>query len=396
METFFTNESQHSFIFIPLHRELALVEVKRDANLLYHMDSIFLRTYGESPAFDCSPSTSFKILTAYHVVCTNKTTNFVSVFEVLLNKTSLQSSRIAYLTNHITIPSSVGNISNSSNFIHVEIDENHEYIAFAVGTAIYTFRPFLYIERRLGDIPSMYCDRVHTVVPLHGAQFRAFCSESYIRYDIGEGDWLDGDTFTRKGVPYSCPRSGTNLSVFSSYIQYNIRNNLHENVEILEGEHNSGICFGNSTQRYFAFVGNNGTFVLDLETSNLTAILPSSTCQGCLPLIVKEDRYLIYRDDTSRRVTVLDLFGEQLVLIEALHVTAPLVTLLSMECPQSPPDVLPPDIINQVPRDDIADTRNDLGKILPGAVVPIVVLLAILLAVVLIAVQWKKSRWVMN
>lgn len=341
--------SRRTVVFVPLVAGLAIVGISRDdATAQYHTElHTVLETFASLPGISCSPSAVYKILDGYFVVCSNQTTNFVSVFEVQLNRSSLQSSRITYPTNEIIVPASVGNIANASNFLHVEIDPNHEYIVFAVGTVIYTLRPFIYASGPLGnDIPIEFCDRVHTLVHHQGAVFYAYCNQHFFTYDIGEEDWLFRDTFARSGIPYQCPRQETVLRVFSNHIQFALDGQSNEDVEI-EGEaYRSGVCFGNSTLSYFAFRdGSLGVFALSLEAPQLVPVVTSSSaCHGaCYPLVAVDNRYLVARDKAARKVLVLDFqgrnLGQNLTLIEARHVTPALATVLVMECPvqEAPP-----------------------------------------------------------
>lgn len=334
-ETFHAGGVQQTVVLVPLVEGLAVVGVSRGANAIFHIAlHTILQTSG-TPITDinCSPSSAYKILDGYFAVCTNQTTNFVSVFEIHLNKSFLPSTGITYPTNQLTIPPYVGSIANASNFVHVEIDRNHEYIIFAVGTVIYFMRPFLYAAGPLGNsIPSETCERVHTLVHQQEAVLYAYCTEHIFTYDIGDENWLVQDTFARRGIPYPCPKQETGLSVFADYIQYTTNGQVEE-VEIQGDAYSSGVCFGNATQSYFAFRDKNlGDFSLDLSTAELVLVTSSSCQDDCYPLSAVDSRYLIVREDATRTVLVLDYLGERLRLIEALHASAALATVVSLEC----------------------------------------------------------------
>jgi hypothetical protein len=301
-----------------------------------------LQTIIPSIGISCSPSSVYKILDTHFVVCTNKTTNYVSVFEVQLNASSLSSTDLTYPTNQLLIPSFVGNIENASNFVHIELDRNHEYIIFAVGTVIYSMRPFLYAAGPFGNgVPSATCERVGSLVHKGGSELYAYCSEHLFTYDIGEENWLVQDTFARRGLPYQCPEEETGLSVFADYIQYNL-DGLVENVEIQGNSYSSGVCFGNTTQSYFAFRDKSrGVFSLTLQTSETVSVSAQACQDECYPLTVINSRYLIVREDASRKVLVLDFLGERQRLIEALHARAELATVVLLECPVRAEPVYP-------------------------------------------------------
>ena len=341
-DSFLVNGVQRTIVFVPLVEGIALIGLSRDSAAHYHIQlHTILQTIGPPVEISCSPSTMFKVLDSYFAVCTNQTTNFVSVFEVLLNTSSLSNTLITFPANQITIPPFVGSIVNASNFVHVEIDRNHEYIIFAVGTVMYSMRPFLYASGPLGnDIPSATCERVSALVYRQGSELYAFCSEHLFTYDIGEEDWLVQDTFARRGIPYHCPRQETDLSVFADYIQYRI-DGLVETVEIEGDSYSSGVCFGNSTRSYFAFRDKGaGVFVLHLQNSELVSVSTSSCQHDCYPLNAVDNRYLILREDVSRRVLVLDYLGQRLRLIEALHTSAALATVVELACPPAEEDIV--------------------------------------------------------
>lgn len=334
-DSFLANSMQQTVVFIPLVEGIAVIGLSRDSAAHYRIQlHTILQTIGPPADISCSPSTMYKILDSYFAVCTNQTTNFVSVFEILLNTSFLSSTRITYPANQIIVPPSVGSIANASNFVHVEIDRNHEYIIFAVGTLVYSMRPFLYASGPLGGaIPNEACEQVNALVHKQGSELYAFCSEHLFTYDIGDEDWLVQDTFARRGLPYRCPRQETDLSVFADYIQYRI-DGLFETVEIEGDAYSSGTCFGNSTQSYFAFRDKGtGVFVLHLQNSELVSVSTSSCQHDCYPLNAVDNRYLVVREDVSRKILVLDYLGQRLRLIEALHTSAALATVVELVCP---------------------------------------------------------------
>lgn len=334
-ETFLANGVQQTVVFVPLVDGLAVVGLSRGPDAHYRIQlHTILQTIGPPAEISCSPSAVYKILDSYFAVCTNQTTNYVSVLEVQLNTSSLPSSRVTYPSSQLTVPPFVGNITNASNFVHVEIDRNHEYIIFAVGTVIYSMRPFLYAAGPLGNgIPGATCERVNALVHKQGAVLYAFCTDHLFTYDIGEEDWLVQDTYARRGLPYRCPAQETDLNVFTDYIQYTM-DGLIENLEIQGDAYSSGVCFGNATQHYFAFRDKStGVFVLNLQTSELVSVSVSACQDSCYPLNTVDGRYLIVREDALRKVLVLDYLGQRLRLIEALHTSATLATVVQLDCP---------------------------------------------------------------
>lgn len=391
VETFTADNIQHRIIFVPLGGELALVDIAQDSSSQLHIEHLTIPT-DEPVEFSCSPSAFFKILDAYFAVCTNQTTNFVSVFEVQLNKTSLRSTRISYPIIQFTLPPNL-NIVNASNFLHIEIDRNHEYIVFAVGTALFSLRPFIYSVQAIGTVPSSICDSIHMLVPRSGPQFYVFCSKYLFTYDVGEEDYWSQDAFTSRGIPYQCPKPGTNISVFNTYMHIRFRNDAIENVALEGNAYSSGVCFGNATQNYFAYTDEDaGLFVLDLVSSKPVLVSSSAAClDNCYPLIPVDNRYLIVRETQERKVLVLGFFGPQLKLIEAAHVMAPLVTLLFLDCRVEIPagNVIPP-------RDQTSNHRHKfkwrlvVGLVVPGVIISVLVVVLGLIILGYVCLKGKR------
>lgn len=403
------DDLQTVVLFIPLVRGIALVGVSQEANGGYSVEHRILPTFDDSaPATSCSPSVFFSILDGYFAVCTNKTTNFVAVFEVQLNKSSLSSSGLVP-TNQLTIPAPYGNLSNASNFLHVEIDSSHEHIIFAVGRVIYSIRPFFYSAAALGEeIPSGTCDQVHTLVPIQGAEFYAYCSDYVFTYDVGEQDWIVQEAIAGlqgRGVVYPCPRPDTDISVFSDHFQIN-RNDLNKNVDIEGDSYSSGVCLGNSSHSYFAYMdGGTGLYVYALSIVGLEedriAQFPHQCGDTCYPLVAVADQYLIVRD--SMKISVLDGQGNlSAALIEASYTTTPLVTVVVLERPPtrpSPGTVTPTDHTSTVhvsttngghvaPRKEVSYTKSIVGGVIGMSVVGFI----IAMCAVIVFLCYRRSK----
>lgn len=390
---------QQQLFFIPLRGGLALVNVTvdriRQSPLTLHTDHLILSS--RDSGLECSPSAVYKILDNYFAVCSNVSTNLVSALEIRLNKSSLGNSVLVQASD-ITVPPFVGNVTNTSNFLHLEIDRNHEYIVVALGTAFFSLRPFDYSAEQLADVPSQFCDGVYQLVPLNSAQFYAYCTEHLYVYDIGEETWLLRDTFSRIGIPYQCPGLQTNISVFDNYIHLQYTSTI-ENIDIKD-DFIGGVCFGNKTQNYFAFTDRSaGFFVLDLLTAELSPVSTSACREHCYPLVTVANRYLIVRDTQESKMLVLDFFGEQFVLMETLHIVAPLVTLLAFEQHDEIPITTAPTtpIVDVVPENK--QRERNVGGLVAGIVVTsAVVILVVFVAIIAVFVLLNKrrcQRWVL-
>lgn len=337
---------EHRLVYLPLQGGLALVDVMQDTATQLHMEYTILHT-SSAVRYACSPSTVHIIQNNYLAVCTNQSTNFVAVLDIRANETSLHDSTFVP-TSTVTVPPSIGNISDASNYQHIEIDRSHEYIVFAVGRAMFSLQPFIYSVNRMGDIPRRWCDTVTRLVPLKGAVFYVYCTDHLFTYDIGEEDWLTWDTFSRIGIPHLCPQAHTNLSIFSSYISILSTDTdgtvTEDIVELETSAYSSGVCFGNATQSYFALSDRSaGVSVLDLMASSVTSNVSGSACrQVCYPLLAVENRYLLVRDTAGEKVWVLDFFGPELRREPvAAHTTPQLVSLLLFEQHNQDP-IVPP------------------------------------------------------
>ncbi len=351
VESYSVGSTRHTVVFLPLDGGLGLVDITQTAPYYrVEYNQQILRTDGEPQAISCSPSAVFKILDGYFAVCTNQTSNFVSVFEILLNKTFPARSLISYPTNQLTIPPQLGGVVNISNFLHIELDINHQYIVFGIGTSVFSLRPLQYSSERLEDVRASACDRIHSLSPLAGEQFYIHCAEHLFTYDIGEEDWLLLDRVDQRGIPYVCPRGNAYLSVFSSYIEFTDSDNLRVTVELPGQAYSDGMCFGNATQSYFAFRDKTaGAFVLDLQSSEVTAVMTTACGGECYPLLALHQRYLIIRNaalnSLEANVLVWDFSENQTDQFERLRTRSLLATLLFRKCPpvDSTPTTKPPD-----------------------------------------------------
>lgn len=382
-----TDKLRHSILFISLDGGLALVDVVRDD---YTLDGtlaqhFILETNGEPAEISCSPSAMFKIINGIYAVCTNQTTNFVSIFQVYLNKTSLNSTQFSFPINDLTVPASLGNISNSTNFIHIEF-LNYQYIVFALGTAFYSLRPFVYAENRLGDVLSTHCDAVHSLEYKEGLEFWAYCSNYVFKYNIGEGDWESWYALAERGISYQCSQVGVNVSVFSDYA--NIRGALAQTVKLHGINFSSGICFGNGSHDFFAYVDKvAGVYVVNLKNTTIRVIYESGCSDRCLPLLVVNASYLIIRGVGESRVSVLNFFQEPLELIEVVDIVPPLTGLLSLPCP--------PVAAHSGEGLDVLGSSGQSKSGLIGGLVGGIVILLLALVVVMAAVRisrWRKWR----
>lgn len=384
---------RYAIVFLPLHKGLALVKIKHGSDQRYSTELKILDT-GD---FACSPSAVFKIRGGFFMVCSNKTTNYVSLVEIRLNTTSFQESQSSLPFIQQTIPVSVGNITDTSNFLHMELDQDHQYIVFALGTAFYSFNIYNHDMSRLEDLPAQLCTGgVHKLIPTrsNNYQFLAFCTDNLFLYDLGEEGWISHNTFAAIGVPYLCPHPVIDFSVFPDYIQYSITTGtggngglLSQTVNIQGDASQNGACFGNTTHQYFAFSDPViGVSIMNLNTS---ANLIPFTCQddACTPLLVMDNRYLVVRDLAGRLVLVVDLYtGGPLTL----RTTASLTTILPLQHAVYTPEG------DVVPEKKVSHNSHSInmvgligGTVTAGCVIFIVLVVT---AVILVCVIHKRLK----
>lgn len=249
---------QHHVIFVPLDGQLALVDV---TSLQHKLVLISMHT--------CSPSAVFKKQLSpgfvYFVVCTNRTTKYVSVFELKLNVLSVQYSIHTTASNTLTVRGVV------SNFLHVRLLHD-EFIVFGVGTVLIFLQPSKKSSKSL-EVSMPACNRIQYLAKLETKVLLVHCSKYNFLYDMVFDSRLE---FIEFGIPYSCPQQFRDLRVFPFFIRFT---NSDGGVEVVYTGKDpytfiGGVCFGNTMSSYFAFsLRDRGSFVMDLGSADLIAIL---------------------------------------------------------------------------------------------------------------------------
>ena len=366
-------------IFVPLRNALGLVSVRVVKDIPLHLEM----SYTTLPTPSCSPSAVVKMLENYFAVCTDSSSNLVNVYDVRLNAASLDKSSLSRAI-HRTVPPDIGSIARASNYLHIGLDPNHEYVVFAFDTNFVSLRPFDYSLEILSEVPSEYCEAVNMLAPLNGPQFYAYCTEYLYMYDIGEENWLYRYTFTERGMPYQCPQGQTNVSVFDSYIHLEFSDSS-KNVDITGDAYGSGVCFGNVSQAFFAFADtSDGVSVLNLTDAEWISVSTAGCQAACYPLIAVDNRYLIARDSTGTRV--FDFFGDQMELITAAHNVPPLVTLLTFGpffTSESETSIGPPKM-------ELRDTSVMVGSLVGVGLLVIVVISLVFITAIIVCVVYKR------
>ena len=334
---------------------------------------------------DCSPTTIFKLYDSHYTMCTNLQNKLVSLYEIRVNKTSIQRTEISdplVAVEQLADFTDASDVVNMSNFLLSTDDPNIPYIYFAVDNYLFAITPLDYsVDFDFLQVGTTRCRYIHQLVRVSNSQMLAYCSSEFVYFDTEHEDWVSEHSYTDSGVPYICPNEMYGIRAFHDYLEYSIGQSKgtlsHVNVD-------SGVCFsGTGEQNYFVY--NNK--VTDTTTlMNLTS--PSQTqmqlCEdtGCLPIIAVEDpiRYLIVRQPLSDgRVNVLDIESNFSMIISAdNHEASDMFTIVHIKVPLYPsPSELPPRKKTQLIVPLIAGIVG--GGLAIAALITVVIIVAIVL-----------------
>lgn len=378
------------FVFLPLSDGLQIIEILDDGRSLHFGDHYLLDT--SLPAtYRCSPVASFSILHDHYLVCVDSVRHYISLSTIYRNTTSLRHSALSNPILEFNVHASE-DMKTLSNFIYVEPDHGTELIYFAVGNNMFSMSPVFYtINDDLGRI-GLNCTRVKKLEYVGNNQLIAYCDYVYVHYNLVFDDWELQSWNDIDGVTFSCPNSNVHLNVFKGarFISYEMESRVG-NINIPGEKFDNGVCFGEADKTFFAFSDlNEGVFVVDLSTSNITQI-SSVPCDptGCLPLLLPQGKYLLVRESHQGdgNVFLMDTHKNLSKIIFAKHIVPKLITLINItdrECELNSSI----DIIS-------FDTSNVIGAILGGVMGAIffIVLISVMVVVVVKGVMPFYRRW---
>ena len=374
-----TDRSNRAILFIPLTAALGLIEVTRNN---YTADIEFGKIAILRPVeVRCSPSTVFEVQNSIFAICTDQNSSSIYILNIIVDESTLSKSRYTY-TNDLTLNLPLGSLNNATNFLHIDY-LNYQFIIFGLGRALYSLRPYTFSETRLRDIPSDLCDSLRWLAHKNGPEFWAYCSNYVINYDVGAQDWREAYTLDEIGISFQCLQQRINISVFSTYI--NVTKGRSVTIRKEGQNFVTGVCVGESV---FVYVDQYaGIYKVDLLNLETTAVFQMSCGNNCLPPVAIDDRYLIVRGVQENVVLVLDVFNNSLKKrMEVEGVTAPLVTLLTLPCPQPPSNNIPIGLDEKKPS-SASTTPVDIGLIVGLLAVVLCVFVVIVIAGVII---WKR------
>lgn len=284
-----------TIIFVPLHNALLL------ANFVLNDTGLNLEEYHliNLTRFNCSPVTSFKILSSVYTICLNIEESYLGLFEIRLNSDSLTRASIIgpLAQNYFSIQSS----SQVSDFKYIEL-YNFHFIYFAFANYLYYFDPLNYVLNYAGHFHPN-CTSVKELVYIGGDTLTGYCREgATIYFDLNYESWTFYQPYLSYGRPFVCPDPSKRLIVFlqmqGGYVQFNVNETKTIRLELVGESFISGECFGDSSGFYFVYVDQQeGTFVLNLTTFNSTQLSTQQPCFNnnlkCMPVQVLDNQYLI-------------------------------------------------------------------------------------------------------
>ena len=160
--------------FIPIHNALLLANfVLNDTGLNLEEHHLMNLT-----RFNCSPVTSFKILSGIYTICLNIEESYLGLFEIRLHSESLTRASIIgpLARNYFSIQSS----SQISDFKYIEL-YNFHFIYFAFANYLYYFDPLNYVLNYAGHFHPN-CSSVKELVYIGGDTLTGHCREGATIY----------------------------------------------------------------------------------------------------------------------------------------------------------------------------------------------------------------------
>ena len=374
-------------LFVPLNGGLLVMELKFSANtskMVFGPHQILETRDGPT---SCSPTTIFKLYDSYYTVCTNLQNTLVSLYEIRVNKTSIEQTEISGpIVNVEGLEGfTSSDVVNMSDFL-VSTDIPHQpLIYFAIDNYLFALDPIDYSVAfdflQIGTTMCRYIDRLTRV---SRSQLLAYCSSEFVFFDTKQQDWVSEHSYAESGVPYLCPNETYRVNAFQNYLQYSIGSSTGTLSDIKVG---SGMCFnGTGGKSYFVY----NDKVTDTTTLiNLSSAGQMPLCESldCLPVIAIEDpvRYLVIRQPSgSGRVNVLDIEANFSMIISVDHQASDMFTVVHVKA-LSYPSLEPP-----APRGEI----NTLVGGIIGVIVFVVIMMVILVTIILgyFTMRWIKQH----
>ena len=186
------------FCFLPLQNGLLLLNVSNfgeNSRLAIGAFHIITNTV-------CSPTTVFKLYSSFYTMCTDLHNQYISLYEVKLNSTSLEHSQLygplTELSSLDLVGFSSSDVVNMSNFL-LDLDIPHQpLIYFAIDNYLFTIdlvdRLFYDTFNSLGL--KFNCRHVKRLVKASSSQLLIYCAESYVYYNVEVQDWTSEQTYS--------------------------------------------------------------------------------------------------------------------------------------------------------------------------------------------------------
>ena len=325
-------------LFVPLSGGLLITELNIQSKPSANNNSkMVFGSYRILTTPGCSPTAIFKIYNSHYTMCTNLQNKLVSLYEIQVNKTSIEQTEISsplVTVTQLEDFTDASDVVNMSNFLVSTDDLRIPFIYFAVDNFLFAIAPLDYsVAFDFVPIGTTRCRYIHRLERVSSSQILAYCSSEFVYFDTERENWVSEHSYTDSGVPYLCPNEMYGVNAFQNYLEYSIGQSkgtlLHVNVD-------SGVCFnGAGGQNFFAY----NDKVTDTTTlMNLTSAGQKELCENmdCLPVIAVEDpvRYLIVRwPSGDGRVKVLDVEANFSTIISTHNLASDMFTIVHVKAP---------------------------------------------------------------
>ena len=327
--TFSTNRAHHQIAMVPLLNALLVVDIDTR--------EMIIQLHTALPIASCSPMAVFAILDSFYTVCVDLSMNRVHLYEVRVDSMKIERS---YLSGELATVE-LADPPEVSNFVFANLSQHSDdqKIYFASRDSLFEFTPLSFHSSYTGSLGR--CSPVQNLVYLGDWVLLAHCSDgSLVYFDINDQAVESVENTAIDGQLIVCPHSYTNLRLYShsgnssTYLQYSSQAGAQRHIYELPGSnYNTGTCFAAESTTYFAFIDSQeGAFVFDLETSNVTQVSFES-CQPtqCYPPLVINSSFLVIQEQSNVKVFRRETNHHFQEVITVPHISAQMLAVLAWE-----------------------------------------------------------------
>ena len=388
--------SEH-IVFVPLQNGLLLLNFSD--SLDQNSAQLELRSSHLLSSTHCSPTTVFKIYNSFYTMCTDLQNQYISLYEVQLNSTSIQQSRmygpLTELSSVDLVGFSSSDVANMSDFL-IDLDiPNQPLIYFGIDNYLITINPIDWLFYDEFNLLGVSCRHVKRLIKASTSRLLAYCLEGYVYYDVVLQGWTSEQTYASSGVPHLCPDHNYAVSIHDSYIEYRVGSRTGT---ISDVHFDNGLCFAGSLDNATTFVyadkaTNSVNFVnltsggQMLSTSLAGALTVECSTVDCIPIMYLSERYLVIQQaGGDETITVLDVDSEFRTVVSLDHQAPSLVVILQGKALSHDLSTVPPS--NVVIGGKVS---YSLRTVLSVTITLMLLALTSVLTVVII-IRWKGMR----